>query len=71
VVVIGDFNTHSHVSVNDCQLNMNDNVFFIAQQDDKKKEREKTSCSIFSSSFFLSMKDIINMIGLFDIRFMK
>jgi hypothetical protein len=70
VVVIGDLNTHSHVSVNDCQLNMNGDVFFTAQQDDEKEKKKKLAVQFFFLPS-LSMTDIVNMIGLFNIRFMK
>jgi hypothetical protein len=63
VSVIGDFNTHSHVSVNDCQLNMNDIVFFLTAQYEGKKKKFAVQ--------FLSWTDRVNLIGLFDIRFMS
>jgi hypothetical protein len=57
VLVIGDFNTHSHVSLNDCQWrNMNDNFFFVtAQQDDGGERERKKEVAVqlfFSSSLY-------------------
>lgn len=40
VLVIGDFNVHSHISVNDCQLNMNDDVFLLSYDERKEGKRE-------------------------------
>lgn len=51
VTVIGDFNTHSHVSLNDCQLNMNNFFFTLYSKDDN--EGKKFSRSIFFLFFSL------------------
>lgn len=40
MLVIGDFNVHSHISVNDCQLNMNGDVFLLSY-DERERGRER------------------------------